>query len=306
MNSTDRFIIDNYQIIKHGEILIRPGITLITGPSNNGKSSIFKAFKQLIYNLPGNTYINQFADKCTLTLLSDTYKIVYSKYKSKSCYDITENNETLHIDKLGVNQIEKVRDLTNINKDFHYNFWEQLEKPFLLNKTNREQFLLLQESPISSNLLNIQENIKSDIKVLREAILLNQGGLNTLNESIKNYEETLKYSNEINDLLNRINNLNNLNTQVTSLNEKYNLYTNIESELSKLPDSIEITTNDKLTEVYNQINSLTTTINNFSLTNNNINQVVTEINTIETDLNNLNTIMTTYFNICPLCGNILH
>ena len=50
----DTFTIENYQIIKKGSILIRPGITLITGPSNNGKSSIFKAYKQIIYNLSGN------------------------------------------------------------------------------------------------------------------------------------------------------------------------------------------------------------------------------------------------------------
>ena len=153
---TDKFIIKNYQIIKNGEIELRPGITLITGPSNNGKSSIFKAYKQLIYNLSGNTYINQFADQCKLILDNDEYTIEYKKTKTKSSYDIKVVNPetTLHIDKLGVNQIDKIKELTHIDKDLGYNFWDQLEKPFLLCKTNREQFLLLQQSPISANLLN--------------------------------------------------------------------------------------------------------------------------------------------------------
>ena len=142
---TDKFTIDNYQIIKHGEILFRPGITLITGSSNNGKSSIFKAYKQIIYNLSGNTYINQNADKCKLTLENDDYKITYTKTKTKSSYDITTNEGSLSFDKLGVNQIPEIKDLVKIDKNLHYNFWEQLEKPFLINRTNREQFLLLQE-----------------------------------------------------------------------------------------------------------------------------------------------------------------
>ena len=37
-----------------------------------------------------------------------------------------------YIDKLGVNQIDKVKELTNIDKNLGYNFWDQLEKPFLL------------------------------------------------------------------------------------------------------------------------------------------------------------------------------
>ena len=123
----DKFTIDNYQIIKHGEILFRPGITLITGSSNNGKSSIFKAYKQLIYNLSGNTYINQNADKCKLTLENNDYKIAYNKSKSKSNYDITTNEGTLSFDKLGVNQIPEIKDLVKIDKNLHYNFWEQLD-----------------------------------------------------------------------------------------------------------------------------------------------------------------------------------
>lgn len=305
----ETFRIKNYQIIKDGLIQIRPGITLITGPSNNGKSSIFKAYKQIVYNLPGNTYINQFADKCTLTLESDLYKIVYSKWKSKSSYDITTNEGTIHIDKLGVNQIDKVKEVTGINKDLNYNFWDQLEKPFLLDRTNREQFLLLQESPISANLLNIQETIKNDIKILKDTVLVSQGSLNVLNDNIKKYENILKSSEEVNTHYNNVQELNKLNNKITDLNTKALTLNNIEDKLNKINtilDSNVNIENSNITEIYEKFNYFNSNLPKLLNFNNQIKSIITNIEQTTNDIKNITNIIDTKFNICPLCGNILH
>ena len=309
--SEDIFYIKNYQIIKNGKIKIRPGITLITGPSNNGKSSIFKAYKQIIYNLPGNTYINQFADQCELILDNDKYTIEYRKTKTKSSYDIKVVNPetTLHIDKLGVNQIDKIKELTHIDKELGYNFWDQLEKPFLLDRTNREQFLLLQESPISANLLNIQETIKTDIKTLKDEVLVSQGSLNVLNENINNYENILKNSAEINTHYDNTQELNKLNNKITDLNTKLLNLTNIEDKLNKINSVLNNNINigdSNITEVYEKFNYFNSNLPKLISFTNQIKSIINNIEQTNNDITNITNIINVKFNVCPLCGNILH
>ena len=303
---TDKFTIKNYQIIKDGSIMIRPGITLITGPSNNGKSSIFKAYKQIVYNLSGNTYINSFADKCKLILENENYKIEYTKEKSKSSYDITVGSESSHIDKLGVNQLDKVKELTNINKELNYNFWDQLEKPFLLDRTNREQFLLLQESPISSNLLNIQENIKVDIKALKDDILVSQGSLNILNDTISKQEEILENSAAVHIISEKASSLNSLNNRLNNLMNKVKEFSATEKELNDLlPNDLNINLDTDIDEIYNRFNKINEKVAAFTEVSKMIKDENDAIEQQSKEIVKVEEIMSKYFSICPLCGNVL-
>jgi len=303
---TDKFIIDNYQIIRHGEIEFRPGITLITGSSNNGKSSIFKAYKQLVYNLSGNTYINQYADKCKLTLENEDYKIVYNKTKTKSSYDITTKEGNISFDKLGVNQIKEIRDLIHIDKDLHYNFWEQLEKPFLINKTNREQFLLLQESPISGNLLNIQENIKSDIKALKDDLLIKQGSLEIVTENILKEEKVLVNSDDINSLVENVARLIETYNKLTNIKNNLITLNNIDIELEKVNNIVDIKFDSTIEESYNEYYNLKEKISKFVKFNKSIEEVNNEYDNINNKLNNLLNVISSKFSICPICGQEIH
>lgn len=305
---TDKFIIKNYQIIKHIKLEFRNGITVITGPSNSGKSSIFKAYKQLIYNTPGNTYINSFANECELILDNDKYTIEYRKTKTKSSYDIKIVNPetTLHIDKLGVNQIDKVKELTKVDKDLGYNFWDQLEKPFLLNKTNREQFLLLQESPVSANLLNIQENIKADIKALKDEILVSQGSLNVVNNNITKYESILQHSDSVHELSSKASDLNALNLKLSKIMEKVKEFSTTEKELAGYKDIGDVTFKNDIDSVYTKYNLVLSKITEMNKQNNLVAQIDQEIDATSKQIVNIKEIIEKYFNVCPLCGNVLN
>ncbi len=58
MNNMD-ISIKNYQIISKAELSFIPGLNVIVGPSNNGKSSILKGIKALLYTVPGTSPIKQ-------------------------------------------------------------------------------------------------------------------------------------------------------------------------------------------------------------------------------------------------------
>ena len=300
-----KFTIDNYQIIKHGEINFKNGITLIVGSSNNGKSSIFKAFKQLIYNLSGNNYINQSSDKCRLKLdLNDNTYIEYIKYKNKSLYNIKSNENINTLEKLGVNQINDIKNLSNIDKNKDYNFWNQMDKPFLLSKNNREQFTMLQESPISNNLLNIQDNIKSDIKSKKDNILINQGKLDIISSNILKFNSILEYTDLSNNFINNVNNLNNINTKILNINNNLNELNKITEKLNKISIIKDININYS-NDIFNSYKSITDLISKLVEINSKMNSNINNINILETKLNSLESFKNNNFKICPVCGNSL-
>ena len=49
--------VKDFQIIKSAKAEFIPGLNLIIGPSNNGKTSFIKAIKSLLYTEPGTTPI---------------------------------------------------------------------------------------------------------------------------------------------------------------------------------------------------------------------------------------------------------
>ena len=58
----------DFQIIKKANLEFIPGLNVIIGPSNNGKSSILKAIKSCIYTTPGSTPIRAGQNSYTVGL----------------------------------------------------------------------------------------------------------------------------------------------------------------------------------------------------------------------------------------------
>ena len=71
--------INNYQIIKEAELEFKPGVTVIIGSSNNGKSSVIRAIESAINNKGGSDFINYDAESCEVTIEDLGQKIIWSK-----------------------------------------------------------------------------------------------------------------------------------------------------------------------------------------------------------------------------------
>ena len=186
-----------------------------------------------------------------------------------------------------------------------YNFWDQLEKPFLLDRTNREQFLLLQESPISANLLNIQESIKTDIKNLKDAILVFQGSLNVVNEDITKQEEILKHSDLVHEVSSKASDLNNLNNKLSNIMTKVKDYSATEKELNNYKD-IEIEFDNRIDEIYNKYTVVEKKVKELTEYNNECLDINNTINELSKELSSIEKIISKQFAICPLCGNVIN
>lgn len=125
--------IENYQRIEEIKIKLTPGINLITGASNNGKSSSLRAIRDFIFNKFSNDKIRH-GEKETVVSL-DSVKASRTKDGTKYCINGEE------FEKVGRNQLKEVFDIFEIGEivvngvSIKPNFWFQLDKPFLFDKT---------------------------------------------------------------------------------------------------------------------------------------------------------------------------
>lgn len=88
--------IENFQSIKDIEFEIDK-YTVLTGPSNSGKSAICRAIEGALFNRSGDGFVRNGEKHAQVTLITDTHEIVWAKGSGKNHYTI--NGESY--DKVG-------------------------------------------------------------------------------------------------------------------------------------------------------------------------------------------------------------
>lgn len=194
--------IKDFQAIKNAELEFVPGINVIVGNSNNGKSSIIRAIEGAINNKAGQGFINYDADQCEVTIEDQGQSITWvkSKKQNKSYYDLNGNI----LNKAGKQQLNEVGELLNmreieVNSDkFRLNFWKQMEYPFLVDKTSYQLFDFISKSNEQDIILGLQNTKIADLKIANKNIdMYNaQIDLKTSDEKTlkKEIEELSKYA----------------------------------------------------------------------------------------------------------------
>lgn len=309
--STYNLHIKNYQIIRNAHLSFPKGITLITGPSNNGKSSLFKAFKQLVYNQSGTDFIKHGTTKSeiTLELLDDNqspvYTIDYSKSKSGGSYLITTPNDKQYFQKLGSNQLDAVKEITHIDKQLDYNFWNQMDKPFLISLPNREQFDYLQQSPHTETLNNCLQSMVNDRKQFNQDLLKAQSKLELLQSQFTTIKQQKSALEGIIPVYQKLQNIENQFTQIKHLKDLLIKYDSLSTDLKPLQDTIQRLQNipvvdlEQLTSKIQQIKSKFTQLQQ---TVKPINELQNTIQQTQTQFDRISLFKQQYFKVCPVCN----
>ena len=73
--------VQDYQIIKNVKAEFIPGLNLVVGPSNNGKTSLLKAMKSLLYTEPGNAPVRYGKSNYRVGITYNGHKVVLQKGK---------------------------------------------------------------------------------------------------------------------------------------------------------------------------------------------------------------------------------
>lgn len=203
--------IKNFQIIAQTSIEIQ-GVTLLTGPTNNGKSALLKACIYALRNEQGSHYIKYGEDTCKTALKfenfvdNDDILLKWSKTKTGGEVEIKYQGKTTHLEKLGRGQdsiiaIYKPFNLDGVKLGDLYltpNFWMQMEKPVTTELSGKsDMFKLFNWLSGSGKILDITESLNRDLTELVEdqkelnikSNILN-GDIGRIKQSIECMEET--------------------------------------------------------------------------------------------------------------------
>jgi len=164
----NQLIIQNYQSHRKSELNFDPGVNIIIGDSDSGKSAVIRAIKQVFYNKPGgDDYRSWWGGDTEITIKTDDdQEVKRVKTNSENLYYLNDTRFAA----FGSDIPEEIKQALNINDT---NLQNQLDAPFLLSKTPGEVAIFLNKiahidkihtttSLINSWIKEINSNIKAD------------------------------------------------------------------------------------------------------------------------------------------------
>jgi len=126
-------VLKDFQSHELSELIFDKGVTVITGSSNQGKTSILRALNWVVNNRPrGAGIIRRGKDCCEVSLSIDDKIIRRVRSKNENCYYLTVDGEEIRFEALGGNVPEEIVSILNM-KDI--NIQEQLASYFLVLET---------------------------------------------------------------------------------------------------------------------------------------------------------------------------
>lgn len=193
----------NYQSIKSGEIDIDPGLTLITGPTDNGKTSIFRGLLALLTN-PAEAAMhinnvhkaerNENAELSITITDKDIPKIEFHRTPSKAWYMIDGKKYS----KLLRNNIFDI--YPDLNKKFVYdpndsrivlNFQTENHLAFPFDKSDTEMFRLFERIFSISDTRMVIDTLKKEGAETDFKLEQNQTEKATLEQKIENLKQSI-------------------------------------------------------------------------------------------------------------------
>lgn len=181
---------------KESTLNFHPGVNMIIGPSDQGKSAIFNGFYKVLYNRPsGDEWKRWETKESEIHLDLDDYLIRYEK-KSQAKY-LLENKETkkeIEFKAFGQNVPEEIQQIVNMDKKI--NVQQQLERGvpiFLIAESpgdvakhfNSVAGFDVIDSAISTG--------KTQIKQTEKEIKTNKGLLSQKQKELKKYTQYLAF-----------------------------------------------------------------------------------------------------------------
>lgn len=197
MNNDFNISIKDFQIIKNASLSFSPGLNCIIGQSNNGKSAILRAAKSAIYNIPGTTSVRLGCNSYAVGIQANGHTVIFQK-GANSAYKV----DGLTLGKIGRTQIPEVANALGIKElnlngtNEEINFLDQMEKPFLLDRSETELFRFIVDSGKDSNVTLALKTLTQDRQQLTRDITTTEGRLEQVESMLKQQEENLKGSDD--------------------------------------------------------------------------------------------------------------
>lgn len=172
--------IRNYQRIKKASLEFVPGLNVIIGQTNNGKSSIIRSLETAIYNISREGHVTLGETKSAVGIEYNGHQVIWRR-DTEASSQVTYRVDGKIYGKLGRGQPEVVKEALGISEveinetKFRVNFSKQMSYPFLLNVTPSELFKFIVQSSEEDNVVEVLNEMRSDV--------------NEISSNVKKYDE---------------------------------------------------------------------------------------------------------------------
>lgn len=168
----ERLTIHNFQIHRKLTIDFDPYITVLTAPSDTGKSAVLRSLRLVCFNLPsGTAFISHGEDQTKIVLKADGHKIVRTRSKSVNEYSLDGKEYKAFGQGNVPDEIEKLLNVGDINWQRQHDppFWFSLTAGQVSKELNAIINLGLIDDALSS--------VASELRKARSAEDVTQGRL---------------------------------------------------------------------------------------------------------------------------------
>lgn len=283
-------VVKDFQIIKLAKMRAN-GLTIITGPTNNGKSALFRSIIYTLKNQQGSHFINKDAEVCKTAIAFTNFighkdvTVQYIKGKT-SKLTIEYDGQTTSLEKLGRGDDAAIKLYQPYNLDgvklgemyLTPNWWRQMEVPLTTQLDGKgDLFKLFNSMSGTEDLMKAIYKISEDIKVLA-------------NERKELNVKSDVYSIEVGNIKTKVEKMNNILVKIDELFSDYSKSQSAietmeyyKSEMIKSKDAMDQSKlYDKLIK---KSKVLIETCKNVSVLKNHIG-IIDKCKSIETDIHN--------------------
>lgn len=187
----------NFQSHEDTTLEFLPGLNVILGNSDSGKSAIVRGLRWLFYNEPmGADFLQRGKTQVEVTAeFYDGTILKRARQKTTNAYDLTlATGETMHFEGFGRTVPKEIVDYLNLRKfplsptdDLTLNIADQLEGPFLLQEKDSNKANAIGRLVGIHYIDQAQRNVNRDIKALNQDLKYEENSLEELLEKKKEY-----------------------------------------------------------------------------------------------------------------------
>lgn len=188
----------NFQSHEDTVLEFLPGLNVILGNSDSGKSAIVRGLRWLFYNEPmGADFLQRGKTQVEVTAeFYDGTILKRSRHKGTNAYDLTLSmGEAMHFEGFGRTVPKEIVDYLNLKKfplsptdDLTLNIADQLEGPFLLQEKDSNKANAIGRLVGIHYIDQAQRNVNRDIKSLNQDLKYEENSLEELLEKKKEYD----------------------------------------------------------------------------------------------------------------------
>lgn len=228
--------IQNFQSHSSSYLEFSPGINIITGQSNNGKTAILRAFNWLCFNRPqGIAFKSTFSDKkdtCSVALTINGQEIVRDKNNSINLYKVGSSLFTT----IGNDVPQEVISAINVSD---INIQGQFEKHFLITESPGEIGRTINKIVKLEDIDTLISSISSKISSTNKEIELKKQDVDKLNVSLEKFKDYDSIESLVNQIVENDIKVKDLEHKVKILDYTINEGTRVEKLIHGLENSYD-------------------------------------------------------------------